>query len=119
MDSPSPDERSSLAFATPEAHFDALRDHPEWSDRRRAQELDLLIRRFPPDRCLSAVRGRLGDLHGGDAEPMLRLIEAYPTPDLLRGLAEAVVAQDELSPERAWDALALLEAHGMLVEYPA
>ena len=119
MDSLSPDDGPSPAFATPEAHFDALRDHPEWTDRRRAEELDLLVRRFPPDRCMSAVRGRLGDLHGGDAEPMLRLIEAYPTPELLRELAEAVVAQDDLSPERAWDALALLEGHGMLEGYPA
>ena len=65
MVSHSPDDGPSLVFATPEAHFDALRDHPEWTDRRRAEELDLMVRRFPPDRCMSAVRGRLGDLHGG------------------------------------------------------
>ncbi|MEJ7638099.1 MAG: hypothetical protein WKF75_09010 [Singulisphaera sp.] len=119
MDSISPDDGPSLALATPEAYFDALRDHPEWTDRRRAEELDLLVRRFPPDRCMTAVQGRLGDLHGGDAEPMLRLIEAHPTPELLRELAEAVVAQVDLSPERAWDALALLDGHGMLEGYPA
>ena len=119
MDSLSPDDGSSLAFDTPEAHLDALRDHPEWTDRRRAEELDLLVRRFPRDRCMTAVRGRLGDLHGGDAEPMLRLIEAHSTPALLCELAEAVVAQHDLSPERAWDALALLEGHGMLEGYPA
>ena len=119
MDSLSPDDGPSPAFVTPEAHFDALRDHPEWTDRRRAEELDLLVRRFPPDRCMTAVQGRLGDLHGGDAEPMLRLIEAHPTAELLRELAEAVVAQDALSPERAWDALALLDGHGMLEGYPA
>ncbi len=119
MGSLSPDDGPSLASATPEAHFDALRDHPEWTDRRRAEELDLLVRRFPPDRCMTAVQRRLGNLHGGDAEPMLRLIEAHPTPELLRELAEAVVAQVDLSPERAWDALALLDGHGMLEGYPA
>ena len=50
MDSLSPEEGTSLAFATPEAHFDALRDHPEWTDRRRTEELDRIVRRFPPDR---------------------------------------------------------------------
>ena len=119
MDSFSPDDGPSLAFDTPEAHFDAIRDHPEWTDRRRAEELDLLVRRFPPELCITAVQKRLGDLHGGDAEPMLRLIEAHPSPELLRELAEALEAQVDLAPERAWDALALLDGQGMLEGYPA
>jgi hypothetical protein len=44
----------------------------------------------------------------------LRLVEALATPELLDDLAEALLAQPGLAPERAWEALALLEDAGLL-----
>src|SRR5690242_19061455 len=119
MERPTPADETSPAFTTPEAHLDAFRDHPEWDDRRRDEELDRMVRRFSPERWMTAVRGRLGDLRGGDAEPLLRLIDSHATPDLLGELADALIAQHDLAPDRAWEALALLEGRGVLEGYPA
>ncbi len=118
MDPRQPDVFVLPLAATPEALLDALRAHPEWSERQRDSVLDQLIARFPAEPLRTALRPRLRDLSGADAEPVLRLIEAYATPDLLRALAEALVAQPDLAPERAWHALALLEGVGVLSAYP-
>lgn len=99
---------------SPESIFDALRDHPEWSDRQRDEALDLLVARFSGDQLVAALRPRLGHLGGGDAEAILRVLEANESPELLEALAQALLKQPDLSPERAWDALAVLDAHGVL-----
>jgi hypothetical protein len=106
------------ALESPEARLDAFREHPEWDDRRREAELRRLVERHPPETLRAAVRGRLHDLGGGDGEPVLRLVEALATPELLAGLAEALLDQPGLAPERAWEALALLDDAGMLARYP-
>ncbi|HMB06503.1 MAG TPA: hypothetical protein VKP69_22555 [Isosphaeraceae bacterium] len=103
---------------TPEVLLDALRDHPEWSESERDAQLDRLIARFPADRVRAAVRPRLDDLDGSDAEVILRLVEAHASPDLLRALAEGLLRQPDLPPERVWMALELLDGAGMLPAFP-
>jgi hypothetical protein len=113
-----PDGASAPVSETPEALLDALREHPEWTARRRDELLDRLIEGFAPDRLIAAVRGRLRDLRGADSEAVLRIAEAYATPALLDELAAALAAQPNLAPERAWDALAVLDGAGLLGDYP-
>ena len=91
---PSPPRRSSTS----------LRDHPEWTEQRRDAELDRLVSGFPSDRVRAVVRDRLDDLDGPDAEAILRWIEAHADPELLQALAEGLVRQPDLAPERAWGA---------------
>src|SRR3954470_15060720 len=107
-------ELSSRVSPSPEARLDAFRAHPEWDDRRRDEELERLVTGHPPDALRAAIAPRLHDLGGSDAEPVLRLVEALATPDLLEALALALRAQPGLAPERAWEALALLEDAGRL-----
>ena len=58
-------------------------------------------------------------LSGEDGDAILRLVEAYATPELLGELAEAIEDQPDLPPERVWGALSLLEGAGMLEDYPS
>ncbi|MGE3818496.1 MAG: hypothetical protein AB7I30_03610 [Isosphaeraceae bacterium] len=104
---------------SPDVLLDRLRDHPEWDDRQREDFLGRLVERFPPDRVITAVRSRLGDLRGCDAESLLRLIEANPDPETLEVLAGCLERQPDLPPERAWAALAVLDGAGVLDRHPA
>src|SRR6266404_4350758 len=88
---------------TAEALLDAFRAHPEWTEQQRDEQVDRLVARVPADRLLAAI---------------LRRVEAHATPDLLGELAEALAAQPDLSPERSWEALALLDGAGLLGDYP-
>jgi hypothetical protein len=119
MDEEASYESPATPPETPGAWLDALRDHPEWPERARDQWLGRLVERFGADDVVVAVQVRLIDLSGADAEAMLRLVEAYPRPALLRALATAIEAQPGLAPERAWEALGVLEGAGMLDLYPA
>ncbi len=101
---------------SPEGMLDALRDDP--SDDVRDAQLARIVERFPADRLREAVRGRLRMLGGEDGEAILRLVEAYATPELLEELAEALEDQPDLPPERAWGALGLLEGAGLLDSHP-
>ena len=103
---------------TPEALLDRLRAHPEWPEHERDALLDRLIAKFPAERLRAALRPRLGDLRGADAETVLRLVEAFGTPELHHELARSLLDQPDLVPERAWDALALLDGLGLLADYP-
>ncbi|WP_435016873.1 hypothetical protein TA3x_004454 [Tundrisphaera sp. TA3] len=115
--SPSPDSLPAPA-ETPEAILDELRDARDLSDEEREARLARLVEQFPADRLRVAARSRLADLGGGDAEAVLRLVEAFATPALLEDLADALLGQPGLPPERSWEALALLEGAGLLVDYP-
>jgi hypothetical protein len=106
-------------FNSPASVLDLLRAHPEWSERERDELLGRLVERFPSETLIEAIRDRLQDLRGADAEAMLRLVEAHPEPGLLRELAEAVEKQPDLPPETAWGALAVLDAAGLLDRTPA
>ncbi len=100
------------------ALMDELRAHPEWNDRQRDAVLQQLVARFPLDVLIATVLKRLRDLGGGDAEVIFRLIEAKPEKSLLRALALALAGQPDLAPERAWEALSILDDAGVLDEYP-
>src|SRR6185312_14752342 len=104
---------------SPEAMLDALRDLPGSGEAARDSQLARIVERFPADRLREAVRGRLRLLEGEDGEAILRLVEAYATPELLEELAEALEDQPDLAPERAWGALALLEGAGVLEGHPS
>ena len=54
--------------STPEAILDSLRDDRGLSTEDREQRLDRLVQMFPAERLVSAVRTRLTDLSGPDAE---------------------------------------------------
>src|SRR5262245_35259887 len=119
MDGMPRDDRPDAAGATPGALLDALRAHPEWTERERDDVVDRLVSGFPAEAVAEAVRGRLDDLGGPDAEVLLRLVEGLPQRDLVRALGEALVAQPDLPPERAWEALAVLDGAGALGRFPA
>lgn len=118
MDPQPPDPLTASDEETPEALLDAFRIHPEWTERQRDEQLDRLIERVPADRLIAAVRARMDDLRGTEGEVLLRIIEAYATPDLLRELGAALVAQPELSPERTWEVVTLLDGAELLGEFP-
>jgi hypothetical protein len=106
------------AIDEPDAILDAIRAHPEWSDRRRDELLDRLVSGFPAEALSNVARRRLGDLSQADGEIVLRLIEASASPPLLDELARALRNQPDLAPDRAWDALALLDGADWLEANP-
>ncbi len=112
MDGTRPGEGSA---DSPEAMLDALRDHPGSGDFALAR----IVERFPADRLVAAVRGRLRQLGGESGSAILQLVEAYASPELLEELADALEDQPDLAPEQAWEALGLLEAAGLLDDHPA
>ncbi len=103
---------------SPEAILDALRDRREWGEEARETQLARLVEQFPVDQLREAVRGRLRMLGGADGEAILRLVEAYSTPELLEELADALEDQRDLAPERVWGALDMLEVSGVLAGRP-
>lgn len=103
---------------TPDLLFDALRDDPELNASGRDAILDHLIRRFPPAELIAAARPRLDRLGGGDAEALIRVVEAFGDEELFQELARAIDRQPDLPAERAWEALALLEGANLIGAYP-
>jgi len=75
MDHESPDTGLPIPFESPDAILDALRDHPDWDDGRRASAIDLLVGRFSQEDLAEAILPRLDDLSGDDAEAIIRLVE--------------------------------------------
>ncbi len=102
----------------PDHWLDALCQHPEWDESRRDAAFDALVARFDPETLAAAARARLNALDGGDGEAILRLLEAFGTPEDFRALADALARQPDLAPERAWEALTVLDAAGCLDEVP-
>jgi hypothetical protein len=118
MDSDSRGDLDGLTFSSPGAMLDHLRAHPEWRDRERDAFLGRLVEQFPAERIVDELRRRFDDLGGTEAEAVFRLIEAFPDPELLAGLAAAVERQPDLPPERAWETLSILEGAGLLERSP-
>jgi hypothetical protein len=118
MDMPRSDGGGDRGIETPGAMLDELRDHPEWDERRRDEQLDRLVRQFPPEALIEAAWARFRDLRGPDGEAVLHLVEAFGTPEVYEALAEALIDQPALPLERAWEALALLDGAGMLEQWP-
>jgi len=103
---------------TPEAILDSLRDDRSLSADDREQGLNRMVRKFPAERLASAAKTRLADLSGNDAEAVFRLIEAFGDESLYRSLAAALVDQPDLAADRAWEALSLLDAAGVIEAEP-
>ena len=110
---------ASTSPDSPGAILDWLRGRPECSDRERDDAVERIASKFDADAVVEAVSKRFHDLGGPDAEVLLRLAEANPRPNLLRALGNALAAQPDLPPERAWDALAVLDGAGVLDDFPA
>ncbi len=115
---PPDDDREVSANETPEGLLDLLRDHPEWKRDVREAVFDRLIALFPPETLLQAARSRLVDLSGDDGEAILRILEAYGSDTDLEPLARSLAEQPDLTPERAWEALSVLEGSGLIEKYP-
>ncbi len=49
---------------------------------------------------------------------VLRLVEAFADRSLLEGLAQSLLSQPNLTPERSWEALGLLQGTGLIEAYP-
>lgn len=113
-----PDQPPARDCAALDELLEALGAHPEWTERQRDEQLERLVARVPQDELRAALADRLDDLGGPGGEALLRLVEGLATPELLQALAEALVAQPELAPERTWEALALLEGTELLDDYP-
>jgi hypothetical protein len=103
---------------TPAAILDALRDHPEWTDRQREEAFDRLITRFELEELVAAVHDRLDDLRGEQGSIIIRLVDALGAPELFEALATALHAQPNLPPERAWEALSVLDEVGLIEAVP-
>lgn len=103
---------------TPESMLDRLRDDRGLSDDEREALIGRLVERFPAHRLVGAARSRFGDLSGEDAEAVLRLVESFGGPETLGELADALIDQPELPPGPAWAALSLLDAAGLIEDYP-
>ena len=112
------DESTWLAPGSPEAALDDFTLHTEWDERRRDAELERLIVRFPPDQLRAALGPRLHNLDARAGATVLQMVEVLATPELLELLAQALLAQPGLSPERAWAALILLDDAGLLDRHP-
>jgi len=115
MDAPAQDDGSA---ESPGSLLDALRDGRDWDEARQETQIARLVERFPVDALRDAIRARLGHLGGRDGEAILRLAEAYATPEILGELARALVDQPDLAPDRAWEALSLLEGSGLIEAHP-
>ena len=89
------------------------------NDRAVESMLDFLIGKHDPDGLAKAILPRVGDLRGVRGELILGLIEGLARDDLWDALADAIVAQADLTPDRAWMALEVLEGTGRIEERPA
>jgi hypothetical protein len=107
------------AADTADAALRAFAENPHWDDRERDEAFERLVARHDPSELRAAARARLDDLSGADAEAVLRIVESFGQDDDRRALARAVASQPGLPPERAWEALALLEGTGLIEADPA
>jgi hypothetical protein len=101
---------------SPGGLLDAIRDRRDWSDADRDEALDRLVTRFDPDTIRETLATRLDQLDGHHGAAVLRLIEAFGTPELHRGLLAALETRLDLPPERIWEAFSILGASGPLPE---
>lgn len=108
------EERSS----EPGALLDALRVRVDWDDARRSSVLDELIARFAPEVLIAAILPRLSSIGGPDGEVLIGLVEGLGETPLLDALADALLGQPDLPPDRLWLALEALEGSGRIEERP-
>lgn len=102
---------------TPTEILDEL-DHDEATDEACAEVVDRLVMGFDDAELRDALRLRLSDLRGPRGSVILRLVEAYADELLGIELAEALGTQQALPPERAWEALMIVQGLGLLDAYP-
>jgi hypothetical protein len=102
---------------TPTEILDSLGDS-DASDEACAEVVDRLVTGFDDTELRAALRGRLADLRGARGSVVLRLVEAYADEMLAIELAEALADQPDLPPDRAWEALMIVQGMGLLEAYP-
>ncbi len=103
---------------TPETILGAIRGVPALRPEAEEQYLNRLIERFPADRLRQAILPRLDHLGQADGGVILRILEAHLDAEMADVLALALVRQPDLPPDRAWEALAILDGSGQLERYP-
>jgi hypothetical protein len=112
------DRSASHAVGSPAEALDAFALHADWDERRRNAEVEHLIARFSPDEIRAAIGPRLGRLDSQAGDVMLQIVAALVTPELLEHLAQSLLAQPGLRPDRAWTVLTLLDDAGVIDRYP-
>jgi hypothetical protein len=100
------------------ALLDRLRDHPGADDAGREALFDELVARFPAAAIGAALRGRLGEVGGAHGPILLRLVESLGVAALYDELAAALERGPAPPADRAWEALSLLDAAGVLDDHP-
>ncbi len=108
----------SPALNTPEQVLAAIRSGPTLDQATEERHLDRLVERFPAEPLKAAIRPRLDHLDEPDGAIVLRLLEVHLDPALGAELIAALRRQPDLAPDRAWEALALLDSAGMLDRAP-
>ena len=104
---------------TPESLLDAIRTGPALGADDEERSLNRLVEGWPVDRLLQAIQGRLDDLGEADGGIILRLLEVHLASfSMADKLASALIRQPDLAPDRAWEALALLDSVGRLDAFP-
>jgi hypothetical protein len=102
---------------TPTEILDSL-DATDATDESCAEVVDRLVTGFDDAELRDALRGQFGRLEGARGAVVLRLVEAYADEMLGIELAEALTDQPSLPPDRAWEALMIVQGLGLLDAYP-
>ncbi len=100
--------------------LDALTDPDSFSGDEvpHDRSIERLILSAPHASLRQALRTRLDDLDVPEGGELLRLVEAVADPELLELLATSLRNQPGLTPERAWQAMTLLDDAGLIDQYP-
>ena len=104
--------------ATPEAILAMVEAGPTLDPEVEELILNRLVERFPATELTAAITARLAHLGTAAGGIVLRLLEAQGASPLMEGLAVALLRQPDLPPDRAWEALAVLESAGQLDRHP-
>jgi hypothetical protein len=107
-----------VAPSTAAELLDAMQVCPAGDSSKVEDLFQQLIARCDPDEIQTALSGRIANLEGPFGEVVLRIIEAFGTPELYDELARSVDRQPDLPPDRAWEALSLLAGAGLVDGFP-
>ncbi len=104
--------------SSPRGLLNSLREHPEWTDLQGDEVFERLILGFDPEAIVAVLPERFDRLGEADGSVVLRLVEAFASPELLDALLESLEREPDLSADRWYEALSLLEGTGRLEASP-